>query len=235
MKDKKYYFIGDIHGCKSELELLIQKLKLTPIDEVYAVGDLVNKGPDSNGVVDLIRKNNIKAVMGNHDLIIREIYNYEKFGNIPQFKIKKKHQELYESLSAENKAFIAQLPFYIIIEEIKTIVVHAGIKPGTNLNAHTDEEITCLRIVDPVTKEFVRRDQFGLPWYFYYESDYKVIYGHNASQGITINKNTIGIDTGCLYGNELTAYVLPDNRFISVPAFRTYVDYSQGGKYRMPR
>lgn len=235
MESKKYYFIGDVHGCADELEALIKKINPTKKDQIYCVGDLVNKGPDSNRVIDLVREYHIKSVLGNHDLIIKEIYNLQKKKIKPSLTIKSKHYKLYDSISEKNRKFISQLPLYIKIHEIKTIVVHAGILPNVKLDKHSPIEITCLRNVDPKTKKFVKRDKKGLPWYFYYKDKYRVIYGHNAAKSIIINKNTYGIDTACAYGNELTAYILPDDKFISVPSKKEYIDYTQGGKYSIPR
>jgi diadenosine tetraphosphatase ApaH/serine/threonine PP2A family protein phosphatase len=232
---KKYYFIGDIHGCSDELEALFLKIDLGINDQVICVGDLVNKGPNSEKVVQLLIKNNALSVMGNHDLIIKYVDEERKEGIKPPFELKKTHYDLYNSLSKSSIDYILSLPLFIEIPEINTLVVHAGIMPNLALEKHSDFEITSLRILDPIHKTYIKRDYVGYPWYFYYSGDKQVIYGHNAARSIKINKNTVGIDTGCLYGARLTAYILPDRRFIHVDAKKAYVDYSQGGKYEMPR
>lgn len=231
----RYYFIGDIHGCADELEELIEKLSIGPNDHLYSVGDLVNKGPKSNEAVELLIKHNAKAVIGNHDLLVKYIHLEKTQQQAAPIELKAKHYDLYDSLSNASIDYIVNLPLFIRIDEIETMVIHAGLNPNLAIDQQLESEITSIRIVDPVSKTYVKRDQPGNPWYYYYKGGDRIIYGHSASKSIKINKNTIGIDTGCLYGEKLTAYILPDNRFISVKAKHHYNDYSQNGKYTMPR
>ncbi|MCX7809248.1 MAG: metallophosphoesterase, partial [Deltaproteobacteria bacterium] len=60
-------FVGDVHGCREELELLLEKAGFSSGDRLVFVGDLVNKGPDPKGVVQLARKLGALSVLGNHD------------------------------------------------------------------------------------------------------------------------------------------------------------------------
>lgn len=232
---KKYFFIGDIHGCAKELEELLDLIPKKEGDEIICVGDLVNKGPLSNDAVTLLRRAGARSVMGNHDYIIKMIHDQKTKEIKPPLPIKAAHYALYNSLSPDNINFLAKLPLWIDLPEINALVVHAGLKGNTRLEEHSEEELTCLRILDRETKEFVRRDKAGFPWYYFYSGEKTVIYGHNAARSIKMNKNTIGIDTGCLYGHKLTAYCLPENSFYSVKAKKEYIDYTQGGKYKMPR
>ena len=231
---KKFYFIGDIHGCAEELDALIQKINPSKDDVLVSVGDIVNKGPRSEEAVQLLIKHNAKAVLGNHDSIIKRIFLKRTQGISPDLPIKETHDKLYDSLSESSIQYIVNLPLTLYLEEINTRVVHAGIAPFKALKENTEEELTCIRIVDPQTKEYIKRTHFGYPWYYYYTGDERIIYGHNAAKSIKMRKNTIGIDTGCLYGEKLTAYCLPDDRFIDVKAKKIYNDYTQGGKYSMP-
>lgn len=75
-KPKRAIIIGDVHGCFTELQELLIKCEYDPLkDDLYLVGDLVNKGPDSIKVVEFCRKNNISCVMGNHDYAAVEHYH----------------------------------------------------------------------------------------------------------------------------------------------------------------
>lgn len=160
---KKYFFIGDIHGCAKELEKLLAKIPRRSGDEIICVGDIVNKGPDSNTAVSLLRCAGARSVMGNHDFIIKSIHDEKTRGIKQQIEIKEQHFALYNSISEENRAYLSELPLWIDIPEINALVVHAGLKGNTPLNQHSAEELTCLRILDPTTKEFVKRDRRGLP------------------------------------------------------------------------
>ncbi|MEA3454413.1 MAG: metallophosphoesterase [Candidatus Caldatribacteriota bacterium] len=65
-----HYVIGDVHGSLESLKMLIQKLP--NIEQLYFVGDLIDRGPDSKGVVDFIRKHNFQTVLGNHEQFMIE-------------------------------------------------------------------------------------------------------------------------------------------------------------------
>lgn len=230
----KYFFIGDIHGCADELRELLYKINPSKNDIIISVGDIVNKGPKSEEAVQLLMKYNVKSVMGNHDSLIKMIFDFkEKNIKAPKL-LKPEHFNLYDSLSESSINYIVNLPNYIRLSEINTLVIHAGLAPYKSLKEQSEEELTCIRIVDPITKTFVKRGHTGIPWHFYYEESERIIYGHNAAKSIKYKKNTIGIDTGCLYGEKLTAYILPDDKFISVKAKKTYNDYTQNGKFKMP-
>lgn len=69
------YVIGDVHGCNEELNILLQKLKLNPDDRVYFVGDLIDRGVDSKGVIDTIlrlkeRIASVRYCRGNHEQLM---------------------------------------------------------------------------------------------------------------------------------------------------------------------
>jgi diadenosine tetraphosphatase ApaH/serine/threonine PP2A family protein phosphatase len=231
--EKRYIFIGDIHGCADELKELLEKINIQKYDKIYSVGDIINKGPKSEETVQLLIRNNIKSVLGNHELFVFYVESHRSGQKTP-FKLKKKHLELYDSLSESSIEYIKNLPLYIRIPEINTLVLHGGIMPYKKINEHSAYEMTSVRIVDPITKEFIKRDKDGLPWYYYYSGKERIIYGHTAAVSIKYRKNTVGIDTGCLYGEKLSAYILPDDKILSVEAKKVYEDYTQGGKYKMP-
>lgn len=226
----RYFFIGDIHGCADELLDLLKKINPRRGDRIISVGDIVNKGPDSNRAVQLMLEYGVEAVLGNHDRLVKLALRHP---DSPDHK--KKHLKLLHQLTPEHQEWIVNLPLFRHYDDIQTSVIHAGLKPYVPIEEQDEVMITNIRVVDPVSKAYVKRDQPGIPWYFYYDDSRRIIYGHHACRSIKVHKSTIGIDTGCLYGHKLTAYVLPDNRFISVPARDVYVDYTQGGKFTMPR
>jgi diadenosine tetraphosphatase ApaH/serine/threonine PP2A family protein phosphatase len=70
-----------------------------------------------------------------------------------------------------------------------------------------------------------RRPEDGVLWGSRWPGPERVIFGHHATAGLQRHPFALGLDTGCVYGKELTAYVLPDEQLISVPARAQYVPF----------
>ena len=215
MKDKitksesRNIFIWDIHWCFDELILLIKKLKLTPKDKVYLVWDMINKWPKSYEVISFIyeKSNQFKVVMWNHELLFLDFLD----GKLPHWEYKK-YLELKEKLENQNNLlnFIRNLPLYI--EQKDFILLHWGILPWKKLSEHTAVEITNL------TKYKWKA------WYLYYTNSKKIIYWHWEANWLKIRDNTIWLDSWCVRGNELTAYILETWEIIQQKALRQYVN-----------
>jgi diadenosine tetraphosphatase ApaH/serine/threonine PP2A family protein phosphatase len=205
--------IGDIHGCFDELEDMLAQVQLGPDDRLISVGDLITKGPKNREVLDLFMSDpRFSAVMGNHDLALRRKWNGEKVklkdSQKPTNKELKKDKERYLK-------FLNSLPFMI---DLGThLVVHAGIRPGVALHSQTSEDLTELRSMG---KKRTARD--GTPWYDVYEGEKVVLFGHWPAAQPRRGKQAIGLDTGCVYGNELTAYIIETGEFKTVPARQRY-------------
>jgi len=205
--------IGDIHGCDDELEDMLAEIRFETGDRLISVGDLITKGPKSREVLErFISEPRFSAVMGNHDLALRRKWNGEKVklkdSQKPTNKELKKDKERYLS-------FLNSLPF--IIDLGTHLVVHAGVRPGVAIHSQTTEDLTELRSLG---KDRTARD--GTPWYDVYDGEKVVLFGHWPGPEPRRGKRAIGLDTGCVYGNELTAYIIETGEFKSVPARRRY-------------
>lgn len=99
-------FVGDVHGCSTELAALLEK---ADPDRVVLVGDLFTKGPDPRGVWKLIRRWDCEAVLGNHDATVLKTWTPGQ--QLPR------------------KAFrwLASRPH--MIRERRFLAVHAGVNP----------------------------------------------------------------------------------------------------------
>jgi diadenosine tetraphosphatase ApaH/serine/threonine PP2A family protein phosphatase len=205
--------IGDIHGCYDELEDMLTAVGFAAEDRVISVGDLITKGPKNREVLERFMSDpQFSAVMGNHDLALRRKWNGEKVklkdSQKPTNKELKKDKERYLS-------FLNSLPFMI---DLGThLVVHAGLRPGVALQSQTSEDLTELRSMG---KDRAARD--GTPWYDVYDGEKVVLFGHWPAAEPRRGKRAIGLDTGCVYGNELTAYIIETGEFKTVPARRRY-------------
>jgi hypothetical protein len=202
--------IGDVHGCASELELLLKKLEVSNEDELIAVGDLVRKGPDSGSVMSWAMETpNLRCVLGNHEarLLDRWVAGEAPSPGSPDEEIFKQLGDRYD----EAMAFIKSWPLYL--ERDGFFVVHAGIDPRIrNLEHQSRIDLTTIRVPEGMS----------IPWYEAYTDDRLALFGHWARPEAIIRPNAIGLDTGCVYGGALTALILPERRLVSVPAAKEY-------------
>jgi diadenosine tetraphosphatase ApaH/serine/threonine PP2A family protein phosphatase len=205
--------VGDIHGCYDELTELLEKADFSEEDQVVCVGDLITKGPKNKEVLELFMSDpRFRTVIGNHDLALRRKWLGEDVDLKPAQK--EAHKELKEAKEAY-LAFFSTLPFMIDLET--HLVVHAGIRPGVELHSQTTGDLTLIR-----TLGSDRESNEGTPWYHAYFGEKTVLFGHWPAPEPRRGKNAIGLDTGCVYGYELTAYIIESDEFVSVKAHKAY-------------
>ncbi len=205
--------IGDIHGCFDELTDLLRFAELQSDDRVVAVGDLVTKGPKNREVLDLfIDDQRFSSVVGNHDRKLRQKLRGEPV------RLTREQREALGQLEGDANRYanyLRSLPYTI---DLGThMVVHAGIRPGVPLDEQTASDLTEIRTMgaDPTKRK-------GVPWYEVYRGPKTILFGHWPKKKPHRAEFAIGLDTGCVYGKKLTAYVIETGEFISVPARRKY-------------
>lgn len=216
----RHVFIGDVHGCLDELEALVRKVRLGPADRVVFVGDLVAKGPDSAGVVAYARELKALCVRGNHDEAVLRIRRARR-GVGERERPKKTHLRVAETLSEADWRWLELLPLSLRFPEFDSIVVHAGVVPGKALSEQRPYDLMTMRTLRPDGYASPRLED-GALWAQAYRGPERVIFGHDAITGLQREPFALGLDTGCVYGRELTALVLPANELVSVPARRAY-------------
>jgi predicted phosphodiesterase len=213
-------FIGDVHGCAEELDALLEACGYQEGERVVLVGDLVAKGPDSAGVVKRARKRGMLAVRGNHD---EHVLRWHE-GKMPKGKkLKPEHEQVLETLKPKDWAYLESLPLHLHFPELNVRVVHGGLMPGVAVEAQEPELMLNLRSITPEGEPSKKMDA-GAPWASLWKGPELVIFGHDALRGVQRHPHAIGLDSGCVYGGWLTAYVLPEARFYSVRAKRMYMD-----------
>jgi hypothetical protein len=209
----KTIVIGDIHGCYDELTALLEKVGLGAEDRVIGVGDLTVKGPKNKDVLDLFMKDSrFSSVLGNHD---RALLKYWK--GLTQ-SLKSSQQRAYDELQTggvQYFEFLGTLPY--LIELGSYVVVHAGLRPGVPKEHQSEEDLTELRTLGPD-----RTNRDGIPWYDEYSGPQTVLFGHWPAAEPRRGKFALGLDTGCVYGYDLTAYVIEPAELISVKAKKAY-------------
>lgn len=219
MGSRRTLIIGDVHGCLDELSALLVKCDARGDDDVVLVGDLVAKGPDSQGVVQLVRERGFRAVLGNHDAHVLKI----RAGTLEKIP-KKTHADAARSLKEADWALLEALPLYLRLDPaLRTLVAHGGLVPGVPLDQQERSTVINLRSITPEGKPSKKIDA-GVPWASVWPGPEHVVFGHDAMRGLQQYEHATGLDSGCVYGRELTALILPERRFVTVPAKRMYAD-----------
>lgn len=209
------FVVGDIHGCYDELLALVESLGLGESDRLVCVGDLVTKGVKSREVLELFMTDTrFSSVIGNHDRALLEYWR----GVRVEKDLKPAQQRCAEELNEGRERyaeFLDSLPGYLDLGS--HVVVHAGLRHGIALEEQTLDDLTALRTLGPD-----RESRTGTPWYEVYDGERVALFGHWPSATPRRGPRAIGLDTGCVYGYRLTAYVVETGRFHSVPALRAY-------------
>lgn len=228
--------IGDVHGCRAELEQLLTKLgyqlDATPTHpdgrRVIFLGDLVDRGPDNVGVLrlamDMVAVGSAIAVPGNHEARLQRALRK------PGVKLTHGLQETMDELAAQPDAyrqeverFIDGLISYYVLDDGRLVVAHAGLIERYHGRASGRVRAFCL--YGQTTGE---TDEYGLPvrypWAEEYRGNATVLYGHTPVPEPQWINNTLCIDTGCVFGGRLTALRYPERELVSVAAARTYYE-----------
>jgi hypothetical protein len=222
-----YYVIyGDIHGCLEEWEEL---RKLVPKNSFeISVGDILDKGPYPVEALRYARKNKIFTIMGNHEY--KHIRKYWGRNVI----LDEDQQKIYPKLKKEDFEYIESMPFFLKANHLT--VVHAGITNWIRLSNPKLNIMTLLlflRDVDEKNKFLPLNHNNPNARYWadvYNGHEGFVVYGHHPFTDVKINKFSLGIDTGCVYGNKLTAVVIKnplkpnDFEIVQVKAKRKYAE-----------
>jgi len=233
--------IGDVHGCLDELTSLLTKLGYE-VDglpgspaarhpagrKAVFLGDLVDRGPDSPGVLRLVmsmvRDGTALCVPGNHDVkLMRKLQGRD-------VRITHGLAETLEQLASEPAAwrreiadFLDGLVSHYVLDNGQLVVAHAGLKEPFQGRASARVREFCL--YGETTGE---TDEYGLPVRFDWAAEYRgpafVVYGHTPVPEATWLNRTLCLDTGCVFGGRLTALRYPEKELVDVPATRTYYE-----------
>ncbi|MGX5212006.1 polynucleotide kinase-phosphatase [Streptomyces violaceus] len=225
--------VGDIHGCAAELESLLGKLGYT--DGVHPegrtavfVGDLVDRGPDSPGVLRrvmaMVKSGNALCVPGNHE---------NKYGrHLRGRKVQHTHglAETIEQMAGESEEFVAEVREFLdglvshyVLDGGRLVVCHAGLPE--KYHGRTSGRVRSHALYGDTTGE---TDEFGLPVRYPWAEDYRgraaVVYGHTPVPEATWLNNTICLDTGAVFGGKLTALRWPERELVDVAAERVWYE-----------
>ena len=221
---KRLFGIGDIHGCLDELVILVDYLKteegLSPDDQVIFIGDYIDRGPDSKGVIDYLisfKKEFPETIFlkGNHeDMLLGflgiggcmgEVYILNGGDTCLQsygIDSSKMPEEVTEEMPKSHVDFFASLERYVVLPSY--VFVHAGLNPLRDILSQVDEEIVWIR------NDFIHN---------VHTFEKTVVFGHTPYHEVFFDfPYKIGIDTGLVYGNKLTCVEFRSNTVYQVIA-----------------
>ena len=210
--------IGDIHGCAREFEDLLDKLDLAKDDRLILLGDLINRGPDSARVVELAREHATASLLGNHEL--RHL-NYRRTDDPTH--LKKYDYETGKQLRGKDWDYLEAMKLTYEDEDLGVVFVHAGFLPDRPWQKQPARIVTRIQVVDKEGEPRKRSEAPNAPhWSELWSGPPFVVYGHTPRDDVSRTKWTLGIDTACVMGGSLTAYVLPEKQLVQVKARERY-------------
>ena len=235
---------GDVHGCIDEVRALLELLGYSLDGDVIRhpggrrvvfLGDLVDRGPDTPGVLRMVMASDAAgtalAVVGNHDDKLRRAL----IGR--PVKVTQGLAESLAQLEGASKTFCAAIvryvetmPSYLILDGGALLAAHAGLP--RRFHGREDKRTRQVAMFGLTTG---RTDEDGLPERLTWAADYAgppaVAYGHTPVIEPTWSNDTIDIDTGCVFGYRLSALRWPEREVVWVPARRVYQQKS--GPFRL--
>lgn len=247
--DRRLLIVGDVHGCRKSLEHLLKKTSFNgSTDHLVLAGDVINKGPDTHGVINLARKLGASAVRGNHEdkcLALRELQDsgIEATDDSSTDKMIEA-AGCAGDLTHKDVEWLSQAPLILKLGDLTSmphaagaVVVHAGLVPGISLLDQDPFAVMHMRSISRAhhrkhkqkdkgkfVPEEGRND--GEPWYKIWNSEQEdlkttknhvkdgmvVVYGHDSKRGLNERKWSIGLDSACVGGGQLSGLLIDHHK-----------------------
>jgi polynucleotide kinase-phosphatase len=235
--------IGDVHGCRSELETLLGRLGYVisrdaegrAVDaehpegrKVVFVGDLVDRGPDTPGVLRLA----MGMTTAGHALAVPGNHEHKLVRALDGARVQVSHglETTLQQLEGEPDEFRAAvrdwcygLVSHLVLDGGRLVVAHAGLKEA--YHGRASGRVRSFALYGDTTGE---TDEFGLqvryPWANDYRGRAMVLYGHTPTPEPEWVNNTMCLDTGCAFGGHLTALRYPEKEVVQVPAEQVWYE-----------
>jgi serine/threonine protein phosphatase 1 len=236
-KGTRIYAIGDVHGCLGLLERALkavtQHMRQNPGDDVRLVllGDYIDRGPDSRGVIDLLTRLSATAeiipLMGNHERALLAFLDNQlpfrswkamgglttlmSYGAItspvePQQEDATLQTAFAECLPPAHLAFLRQLPPYVVIGDF--LFAHAGKHRRVPLDDQAPDDFLTIR------KAFLNDASLDR---------HIVVHGHTPVERLDIRRNRINLDTGAFASGRLTLAVIEDGTLLEIQVTGTSI------------
>src|ERR1700678_2075594 len=236
--------IGDVHGCFDELVDLLTNLGYSIAKQANGdgapaytaqppegrkaifLGDIVDRGPKIVDVLRLVMSmthaGTALCVPGNHDIkLMRKLRGKDvqiTHGLADSLQQLEKEPPEFRKQASD---YMDELLSHYVLDDGKLVVAHAGMKE--EMQGRGSGKVRDFALYGETTGE---TDEFGFPVRYNWAAEYRgnaiVVYGHTPVPNSDWLNRTINIDTGCVFGGNLTALRYPEKELVSVPARATY-------------
>jgi serine/threonine protein phosphatase 1 len=196
---ENFIVVGDIHGCRDQLNEIIEKCRPFPDHRFVFLGDYIDRGPCSNEVIDIVRAMDAVCLKGNHEQSYTDYCRKVQEGKAPA------DNPSAPRLSAENKKWIGEC-LRLYFETEGYVFVHAGLDPERAL-AEQEEKDLLWKVSDGSYDKLLPK---------------LVFHGHTRVDGVVTRGNRYNLDTGCGFGGPLTAWILPEMKPVQSSASENY-------------
>ncbi len=238
------WVVGDVQGCARQLETLLRKIDFQPgQDELWSVGDLINRGPESLETLRIWQGLGGRGVLGNHEVYALLAHT----GAWPRRPARDTLDALYAAPDVESLLqALRQWPVLVALPGDRDKVadawlVHAGLLPTwtdlpkvaarINAGVHDDAwldsrevriatRLRCCTATGEIHKFHGKPEDRPAgfePWDAFYGGPTRVVHGHWAWRGHYRGQHTIGLDDACVHGGTLTAWCQEEDRVVQVP------------------
>lgn len=208
------FAIGDVHGCDTELRLLLNRLPLDANSTIIFLGDLIDRGPNSKGVVDTVielsQSLKVLCLRGNHEEMMLAFLDKPQSEKAGMFiyngggatLASYGHDDGTYTIPPDHIKFYRAMKIYHETE--KYFFVHAGVPEisldDINISKHTEEMLW-------IREPFLSSD---------FEWSKMIVHGHTPVRQVEMKRHRINLDTGCVYDCKLTAMSFPSKEIYSV-------------------
>lgn len=230
---RRTIFIGDVHGCCAEFLALQKAVRFAPgSDRLLLTGDAFTRGPDPAGVWQAIRNSGAEMVLGNHEEALLPRLRSLAAAGAPRDGARGNFGPgVLAALAphaAELAAWLETVPLWI--DDARFLLVHAGVNPQRGLAGSTRAELLTIRTWPPAG------GIDGPRWHDHVTPGKLIVFGHDAPGGLVVKRPPgaaappylVGLDSGCVFGGRLSAYLLEEDRIVQVRARRRYSRFGRG-------
>jgi hypothetical protein len=198
--------VGDVHACSRELSALLGAAGFVRgTDRLVLAGDVLVRGPDPLGTLDLMRELGAVSVRGNHENKL--LSSRTPDGRRSEARLGGEHERVASMLRDEDWRTLEAMPLWLDLPTHGLRVVHGGVVPATPIESTPPDALMTMRTLD-ARGRWSDKQHAGELWGATYVGPPHVVFGHNARPEVQLHPWATGIDTGCVYGGRLTAVVL---------------------------